>query len=251
MTAEKKLFTRAEFEQLRVTSASEMAADEGLKKDALDVLVRADRYRWIHQTTWMGEPILNLPQDMFAIQEIIFKTRPRFIIESGVAWGGSLLFYATLMEVLGGEQIIGIDVYIPEDLRARIYSHEKLAKRIILINASSIDDRTVAQVRSIIGDCREVMPILDSYHTHEHVLKELRNYSQFVGKGHYLVCGDTVVEDIPVQSHRDRPWGPGNNPKTAMEEFLREDSRFRCDKTINSKLLFTCNPGGYLLCTRD
>ncbi|MDP2156434.1 MAG: CmcI family methyltransferase [Nitrospirota bacterium] len=246
MSGEKKLFTRAEFEELRLTSAREMAADEALKKDALDVLVRADQYRWIHQTNWMGEPILNLPQDMFALQEIIFRTRPKFIIESGVAWGGSLLFYATLMEVLGGERIIGIDIFIPEDLRERIYAHKKLSERITLINSSSIEESTVSRVKSIIGDSREVMVILDSYHTHEHVLKELRSYSPFVGQGHYIVCGDTVVENIPVQEHRTRPWVPGNNPRTAVREFLKENGRFAVDTAIENKLLFTCNPGGYL-----
>lgn len=251
MSGEKKLFTRDEFEELRLASAREMALDEGLKKDALDVLVRADQYRWIHQTTWMGEPILNLPQDVFALQEIIFRTRPKFIVESGVAWGGSLLFYSTLMEVLGGERIIGIDIFIPEDLRERIHAHKKLSERITLINSSSIEESTVSRVKSIIGDSREVMVILDSYHTHEHVLKELRSYSPFVGQGHYIVCGDTVVENIPVQEHRTRPWGPGNNPKTAVDEFLKENSRFEIDAALENKLLFTCNPGGYLKCTRD
>lgn len=248
MSGEKKLFTRDEFENIRLTAAREMASDKKLKKDALDVLVRADLHRWIHQTTWMGEPILNLPQDMFALQEIIFRTRPEFIIESGVAWGGSLLFYATLIEILGGERIIGIDLFIPDDLRARIYSHEKLAKRITLINASSVEESTVSQVKSIIGSSKDVMVVLDSYHTHDHVLKELRSYSPFIGKGHYIVCGDTIVEDIPAQEHRPRPWGPGNNPRTAVKEFLKENARFEVDTDLEAKLLFTCNPGGYLKC---
>lgn len=246
---EKKMFTREEFEELRKESAQGMAGDHQLQKKALEVLVAADQHRWIHQTTWLGEPILNLPQDMFALQEIIFRTRPKYIIEIGVAWGGALLFFSTLMEVLGGTKIIGIDLYIPEDLKQRLSSFGRLSERIELINGSSVDASTVAQIRSMIGDCKDVMVILDSYHTHDHVLRELAAYSPFVGKGNYLVCCDTIVEDIPEQEHRTREWGPGNNPKTAVRQFLQENQRFQVDHALENKLLFTCNPSGYLVCT--
>jgi len=247
----KKLYTREEFEDLRRESAEAMASDANLHRDALKVLVQADRYRWIHQTNWFGEPILNLPQDMFALQEIIFNTRPRFIIELGVAWGGSLLFYSTLMEVLGGERIIGVDTYIPDDLRERLSAHGRLSERLTLVQGSSLEQATLGQVRSIVGDRRQVMVVLDSYHTHDHVLKELRLYSPLIGKGFYLICGDTVIEDIPEQKHRSRPWGPGNNPKTALREFLKENDRFEIDTKLDNKLLFTCSPGGYLICIKD
>lgn len=249
--SDKKFYTRNEFEALRMESAGGMAEDKALRRDALKVLVRADHYLWIHQTNWLGEPILNLPQDMFALQEIIFKTRPRFIIELGVAWGGSLLFYSTLMEVLGGERIIGVDIYIPDDLKERLASYGKLSERLTLINGSSIEPGTLDQIKSIVGDCREIMIVLDSYHTHDHVLKELELYSPLIGKGSYLICGDTIVEDIPEQKHRRRPWGHGNNPKTALQAFLKENDRFKIDKTIGNKLLFTCSPDGYLLCDKD
>jgi cephalosporin hydroxylase len=245
------MYTRDEFEQLRVASAAEMSADAGLQKDALDVLVRADRYHWIHQTTWMGEPILNLPQDVFAMQEIIYATRPKHIVEIGVAWGGSLLFGATLLDVLGGGKIIGIDIYMPDDLKVRLASHGRLSERIELINGSSVEEPTLARVKEVLGGCREVLILLDSYHTHEHVARELELYSPLVGKGHYLICGDTVVEHIPKQVHRIRPWGPGNNPKTALDEFIAGNDRFEIDTRIENKLLFTCNPGGYLRCIKD
>jgi cephalosporin hydroxylase len=247
----KKIYTRAEFEKLRIDSAGKMARDKSLSKDALNVLVRADRYRWVHQTTWFGEPILNLPQDIFAIQEIIFKTRPEFIIEVGVAWGGTLLFYSTLMEVLGGKKIIGIDIYIPNDLREKLASYKKLSKRMVLIKGSSIEQGTINKVKSIIGDSRKTLIVLDSYHAHAHVLKELRLYSPLVGRGFYLVCGDTIIEDIPEQKHRARPWGPGNNPKTALRQFLKENSRFEIDTEFDNKLLFTCCPNGYLRCRKN
>lgn len=245
------MYTREEFEELRIEWARAMAADRELRQKSLDVLTDADHHNWIHQTTWFGEPILQLPQDMFALQEVMFKTRPRFIIEVGVAWGGSLLFYSTLMEVLGGERIIAIDVYIPDDLKTRIAAYEQLAHRISWIAGSSIDQATIDQVKKLIGDSRQVMVILDSNHTHDHVLKELQLYSPLVGKGHYLICGDTVVEYIPKQTHRPRPWGPGNNPKTALDEFLSQNDRFQVDERIENKLLLTCNPGGYLECRKD
>ena len=247
----KTIYTRDEFAQLLRESADAMAADEKLRRDALDVLVRADHYLWIHQTTWMGEPVLNLPQDMFALQEIIFKTRPKYVVEIGVAWGGSLLFYATLLEMLGGEKAIGVDIFIPDDLRQRLMSHGRLSQRICLVSGSSIEQATLRQVQSLLGDSRDVMIFLDSFHTHEHVLQELRLYTPLIGKGHYLICGDTIVEDMPVQEHRQRPWGPGNNPKTALQAFLKENDRFEVDREIENKLLLTCNPGGFLKCIRD
>lgn len=243
--------TREEFEEARIKWAEKMAEDSALRHKALEVLTAADRYNWIHQTTWFGEPLLQVPHDMFALQEIIYRTRPRFIIEVGVAWGGSLLFYSTLMEVLGGERIIAIDIYIPDDLKQRINAFERLADRITWINGSSIETATIEQVKSLIGDSRDVLIVLDSNHTHEHVLAELRLYSPLVGKGKYLVCGDTVVEYMPEQTHRPRPWGPGNNPKTALDAFLKENKRFEVDKGLENRLLFTCNPGGYLKCRED
>jgi cephalosporin hydroxylase len=245
------MLTREEFEALRLASAEKMAADKALVKKAQDVLLEADKYHWIHQSTWFGEPILNVPQDTFAIQDIIYKTRPKYIVEIGVAWGGSLLFYSTLMEILGGVKIIGVDIYIPEDLKQRIFSHEKLAGRIELIEASSTEMSTLEKVKQIVGDSKEVMVNLDSYHTHAHVLKELQLYSTLVSKGHYLICGDTIVEDFPEQQHRIREWGPGNNPKTALWQFMKENNRFISDTQVENKLLFTCNPEGFLRCIKD
>jgi cephalosporin hydroxylase len=249
--ADKKLYTREEFETLRRNAAEEMIADQQLTQDALDLKIRAGRYYWVHQTNWMGEPILQLPQDMFAIQEIIFKTRPDFIIELGVAWGGSLLFYSSLMALFGGKKVIGVDIYVPDDLKERLSSHGPLSDRIVLLNGSSVEEDTVKGIKTIIGDSRKVMVILDSFHTHDHVLRELRLYSALVGQGHYLICSDTVIEYQPEPDYRSRPWGHGNNPKTALDQFLKEDDRFVIDRTIDNKLLFTCIPGGYLLCCKD
>ena len=151
----------------------------------------------------------------------------------------------------GGEKVIGVDIFIPDDLRQRLMSHGRLSQHICLVSGSSIEQATLRHVQSLLGDSRETMVFLDSFHTHEHVLQELRLYSPLVGKGHYLICGDTLLENIPVQEHRPQPWGPGNNPKTALDQFLEENDRFEVDKGFEDKLLFSCNPGGYLRCCKD
>jgi len=243
---DKSIITKEEFLRLNEQAAHEMSSDQGLQRKALEVLVEADRHRWIHQTTWFGEPLLNLPHDMFAIQDIVWRTRPEFIIEVGVAWGGSVLFEATLLEILDGQKVIGIDIFIPPDLRQRLAMHGKLSERLTYIEGDSTAPDTLAQVKKLLGGSRKVLVILDSYHTHEHVLRELRAYAPLVGKDHYLICGDTVVERIPTQLHRTRPWGPGNNPATALKEFLSKTDRFVVDDAIDRRLLFSCHPGGYL-----
>ena len=129
-----------------------MSKDKKLFKNKINVLSHADKYRWIHQSSWLGEPILNLPQDLFAIQEIIWRSKPEYIIEIGVAWGGSLLFQAMLMDYIGGKKIIGVDIYIPNDLKRRIYSHKKLKNKIELIEGSSIENETVEKVKKSLKD---------------------------------------------------------------------------------------------------
>lgn len=243
---EKTIITKDEFIKINEKSAHEMSLDLELQSKALEVLVEADRHRWIHQGTWMGEPLLNLPQDMFAIQDVIWRTKPDFIIEVGVAWGGGMLFEAMLLEVMGGQKVIGIDIFIPHDLRHRLSNHGKLSERLVLIEGSSTSPDTLAQIEALLGGSRKVLVILDSYHTHAHVLNELRTYAPFVGKGQYLICGDTVVERMPPQLHRTRSWGPGNNPATAVKEFLLENDRFVVDHKIDERLLLSCHPGGYL-----
>jgi cephalosporin hydroxylase len=242
----KKIYSREEFKEHLNNSALEMKNDKDLQKDKLKLISKADKYNWIHQTSWLGEPILKLPQDMFAIQDIIFKNRPDYIIELGIAWGGQLLFYSTLMETLGGVKIIGVDTYIPDDLKERIYSHKNLANRIELISGSSIEDKTINNIKEIIGDSKNVMVILDTDHSHDHVLKELYIYEKFVGIGHYLICGNTIIELIPEQIHRKRPWGPGNNPMTALDVFLEKNKKFISDLIIDDKLLLSCNYRGFL-----
>lgn len=240
------MYTKKEFQNHLRKSAMKMSKDQKLKKEAINLIRRADHYNWIHQTSWLGETIINLPQDMFMLQEIIFKTKPEYIIELGVAWGGQLLFFSTLMEILGGKKIIGVDIYIPNDLKRRLSSNKRLSKRIQLIKGSSIEEKNVSKIKNIIGNSKKVLLILDSNHTQAHVLKELKLYEQFVGKGNYIVCADTIVELIPKNKNRPRDWGRGNNPMTALNEFYKTNNRFVVDNEIENKLLLSCNYRGYI-----
>ncbi|MCB9062429.1 MAG: class I SAM-dependent methyltransferase [Halobacteriovoraceae bacterium] len=249
---EKKILTREEFEAMRLEKAQQMQTDKDLLKKAQEVQFKASqKYYWTHQSTWFGEPTIQFGQDIMALQEIIFKSRPDYILEIGVCWGGSLLFYSTLMEVLGGKKIIGIDIFIPDDLKERLLSHGKLSERIELLTGSSTDQKTLEKVKEIIGDSKKVMIVLDSNHIHEHVLEELKLYEPLMKEGQYLVCADTILEYEPENKDRPRPWGPGNSPKSALDEFLKTTDRFENDRELENKLLFTCTPTGYLRCIKN
>ena len=244
----KKIITKKQFLIINKKSAVSMKKNFKLKKNALKVFVEADKYRWIHQNLWMGEPVLNLPEDLFCIQDIIFKTKPDYIIETVVAWGGSSLFYSMLLDYFGGKKYIGIDTFIPKNVLQAIKKHKKLNKKIKLIKGDSTSKNTILKIRKIVKKSKKIMVILDSYHTHQHVLKELNLYSNFVKNGNYLICGDTIVNDIPDQKHRPREWNRKNNPQTALNYFLKKNkNKFKVDYDIYRKLLFSNQPKGYLI----
>jgi len=231
-------------------SAARMAADAALQKAANELFVRSCAYRYSYNFSWMGRPIIQYPQDMVAMQEIIWSVRPDLVIETGIAHGGSLVYYASLLELLGNDGIVvGIDIDIRPHNREAIEAHP-MARRIRMIEGSSIDPGTVAQVAELVRHRTRVLVTLDSNHTHDHVLQELLLYSPFVSVGSYLTVFDTVVEDMPKALFPDRPWGPGNNPKTAVREFLGQTDRFVVDKEVENKLLLTVAPDGYLRCVK-
>ena len=205
-------------------------------------------YKYSYHFTWLGRPIIQYPQDMIAMQEIIWQVKPDLIIETGIAHGGSLIFYASMLELLGSDgEVLGIDIDIREHNRVEIEKHP-MSKRITMIEGSSIDEEIVRQVYDFANNKKQVLILLDSMHTHDHVLKELLLYSPLVTKGSYLVVFDTIIEDMPENFFPDRPWGKGNNPKTAVWEFLKTNDRFVVDKEIENKLLITVAPGGWLKC---
>ena len=231
-----------------------------IEKMGKDILLKQISHRWIAETSkfeygyhfkWLGRPVIQLPQDMVAMQEIIWQVKPDLIIETGIAHGGSLIFYASMLEMLGGNgQVLGIDIDIREHNRAEIEKHP-MYKRIDMIEGSSVDEKIAEQVYEIAKAKKRIMVVLDSMHTHDHVFKELKLYSPLVTKGSYLVVLDTIIEDMPGDFFPDRPWGRGNNPKTAVWEFLKTNNRFEIDKSIENKLLITVAPDGYLKCVKD
>jgi len=248
----KKIYTRGEFELLRRRFARKMDQNRSLKARALALKIEAGhQYYWVHQFNWMGEPFLQLTTDLMAFQEIIHRYRPEFVVEIGVAWGGSLLMYATLAPHVGIKKVVGVDVFIPRDLRRRLAAKPRLARYLHLIEGSSVEESTVRRVKRLVGRSRRILVILDSNHTEAHVLRELELYTPLIGKGGYLVVGDTVIEHQPPARLRPRAWGKGNNPATALKKFLAADSRFVRDRELEAKLLFTNMPGGYLFCRKN
>ena len=214
-------------------------------------LLEVTRRRYTYNFSWLGRPVIQLPQDLLAVQELIWQIRPDLIVETGIAHGGSLIHSASLLEILGGDGlVVGVDVEIRAHNRREIERHP-LARRIRLIEGSSSEAAVVAAVREHARDRRAVMVILDSNHTHAHVLRELELYAPLVTRGSYLVVFDTLIEDLPDEVFVGRPWGKGNNPKTAVWEFLKTTDRFEIDARIHGKLLLTCAPDGYLRCIGD
>lgn len=234
-------------EQIEHTRA--IAGDAELQRLSLEATTVSDRHHYSYVWRWLGLPIIQMPTDVVATQEVIWETRPQVIVETGIARGGSVLLSASILQLLGEGQVVAVDIDIRAHNRAAIESHP-LAHRVQLVEGSSLDPAVVADVRARIGDADRVMVVLDSNHTHEHVLEELRLYGEMVTPGQFLVVADTIIEDLPLQEHRPRPWGPGDNPKTALDAFLAETDRFEVDPAMNGKLLMTSSPGGYLRCVR-
>lgn len=230
---------------------AQMGADRELQQHARELFLGSCRYNYSYNFKWLGRPIIQYPQDILAMQEIIWDVRPQLIIETGIAHGGSLIFSSSMLQLLGGDgQVLGIDVDIRAHNRVEIEKHP-LAHRITMLEGSSVDESLLAKVRAFARGKSPVLVTLDSNHTHEHVLRELQAYAPLVTKGSYLVVFDTVIEDMPSELLGVRPWRAGNSPKTAVHEFLRTTDRFVIDTELEKKLLLTVAPDGYLKCVKD
>ena len=217
--------------------------------------------KYSYNFSWQGRPIIQYPQDMVAMQELIWSIKPDLIIETGIAHGGSLIFSASMLALLdmcdaieAGEKLdpkvsrrkmLGIDIDIRAHNRAAIEAHP-MASRIQMIQGSSIAPEIIAEVHAVAANYSRILVCLDSNHTHDHVLAELQAYAPLASKDSYCVVFDTIVEDMPKEMYPDRPWGPGDNPKTAVWEYLKTHPEFQIDKNIDSKLLITVAPEGYL-----
>jgi len=236
---------REDFKRECLQNVEKMNLDEKLLSISTDYILETSKYNYTYNFTWLGIPMLQGPNDMYAMQEIIWETKPEIIIETGIARGGSLIFYASMLEILGGcGEVIGIDIDIRPHNRGAIESHP-LSPRIHMIQGSSIDTDIISQVTRRVAD-RRAMVILDSNHTHDHVLKELMAYSPLIPLGGYCVVCDTGAEFYSEILNPNRPWGKGNNPMTAVKEFLSTNQDFEIDRQIQKKLLIVNNPDGLL-----
>jgi cephalosporin hydroxylase len=219
------------------------------------------RHKWSYNFQWMGRPAIQFPNDAWAMQELIWKVRPDLIIESGIAHGGSLIYYASLLAMLDmcdavesgvpyhpkqtRRKVLGLDIDIRAHNRQAIEQHP-MSNWVHMIQGSSIEQETIEQVHNFAKGYTAILVSLDSNHTHDHVLAELKAYASLVTRGSYCVVFDTIVEDMPAALAADRPWGPGNNPKTAVWEYLKTHPEFTIDTGIHHKLLITVAPDGYL-----
>jgi len=212
---------------------------------------RAQSLKYSYHFEWLGRPIIQYPQDIVAMQEIIWSVQPDLIIETGIAHGGSLIFSASMLELnaaCGGSQdteVLGVDIDIRAHNREAIEAHP-LFKRISMIQGSSVAPEIIEQVKAKAAGKRRVLVCLDSNHTHDHVLAELEAYAPLTSVGSYCVVFDTIIEDMPAEMFPDRPWGPGNNPKTAVRAYLKHHPEFEINAGIYHKLLITVAPDGYL-----
>jgi cephalosporin hydroxylase len=235
----------AQFNAEKTENIKQLGADAHLRKLAVDFIDRSASRKYSYNFTWMGRPIIAFPTDMVAMQELIWEVKPDLIIETGIAHGGSLVYYASLLELIGGRgKVLGIDIDIRPHNRAEIEKHP-MFHRIEMIEGSSTAAETVAKVERVAREHSRIMVCLDSNHTHAHVLEELRFYARLVSVGSYCVVFDTIIEDLPPGFVKDRPWDIGNNPKTAVRDFLAESSGF-VDARVDDKLLLTVAPGGFL-----
>lgn len=204
----------------------------------------ANARKYSYHFTWMGRPIIQYPHDIVALQELLWEVKPDLVIETGIAHGGSAILSASLLELIGHGEVLAIDIDIRAHNRAAIETHP-MARRIRLVQGSSIDPEVVAGVQAAAAGKR-VLVILDSNHTHDHVLAELEAYAPLVAVGSYCVVMDTVIEDLPAESFPDRPWARGDNPKTAVRRWLVQHPEFEVDAARDAQLLVSVAPEGYL-----
>ena len=233
-----------QFELERAEAIKAMGEDQELRQKSLDWMLHADKYKYTYNYSWMGRPIIKYPNDILILQEMIWSLKPDYIVETGIAHGGSIIFSASMLELLGHGEVIAVDIDIRKHNRDEIEKHP-MNKRITMIEGSSIDPEIVNTIKEKVKG-KKVLVCLDSNHTHEHVLEELRMYSDMVNVDSYIVCPDTFVEYFPKGYCNDRPWDVGNNPMTALIAFLKEDDRFIIDKDIDNKLMITEGFDGYL-----
>jgi cephalosporin hydroxylase len=242
---------RVEFEANKQRQSVALGQDKAVFRRSLDMMTALDRYDYSYLWSWLGVPIIQFPADIMATQEVIWKTKPDVIIETGVARGGSVIFMASLLEIIGRGKVVGVDIDIRAHNLESIETHP-MAPRIELIEGSSVADETLREVRAQIPDGASVMVVLDSDHSRDHVLAELRAYGPLVTRGCYMVVADTAVGHLDpdkAPKKRSKVWFKGDEPLAALNLFLQESDAFEVDEVLNGKLVFSSSPGGYIVRT--
>ncbi len=237
----------SEFLAERKADIAAMGQDEELRQKSLDWMLHADRYKYTYNFSWMGRPIIKFPADIVIQQELMWRIKPDLVIETGIAHGGSIIFTASMMEMMGIDgEVIGLDIDIRRHNRDLIEAHPMM-KRITMIEGSSTEPSIVQRVHEMATGKKCVMVILDSLHSHEHVYNELKAYANLVTVGSYCVLPDTFIEFFPKGYYSEnRPWDVGDNPYTAMKQFLSECDDFANDRSLTDKAMVTETIDGYL-----
>ena len=235
------------FNQERKDSMESIRLDKKLQKKTIDWMIHADKYKYTYNFSWMGRPVIKYPADIIVQQELMWKLKPDLIIETGIAHGGSIVFSASMLEMMGIDgEVVGIDIDIRTHNRELIESHP-MNKKITMYEGSSTDVEIIEKVKTHTIGKKTILVILDSLHSHEHVLNELHLYTKFVTPGSYCILPDTFIEFFPEGYYsKDRPWDVGDNPYTAMKQFLIGNDQFEIDKNLSGKALITESIDGYL-----
>lgn len=239
---------RQEFEENKRLQSLALGRDRAAFGKSLDLVTALDAYDYSYLWSWMGVPIIQMPADVMATQEVIWATKPDVIIETGVARGGSVIFMASLLEMIGKGKVIGVDIDIRAHNRDSIEKHP-MSKRVVLIEGGSVDQDTLARVRAEIPPGASVMVVLDSDHSRAHVLAECRAYGPLVTPGCYMVVADTLVGHVTEENapkKRSKVWFRGDEPLSALQDYLAETDRFEVDEVLNGKLVLSSSPGGYV-----
>lgn len=250
-----------EFQKEVADNIESIGAATELSKLSIEWVNKTAPFKYSYNFSWLGRPAIQFPTDAWAMQELIWQIKPDLIIETGIAHGGSLILSASMLALLdmceviesgrsfdpkiSRRKVLGLDIDIRSHNRAAIEAHP-MASRIQMIQGSSIASEVIEQVHQVAAGYQRILVCLDSNHTHDHVLAELEAYAPLTSRGSYCIVFDTVVEDMPAEMFPDRPWGPGNNPKTAVWEYLKAHPEFEIDKSIQHKLLITVAPDGFL-----
>ncbi len=236
-----------EFEKECEDRMKKNGSNEELNTAANAFNTASNKAQYSYNFKWMGRPVIQYPQDIMAMQEIIWEVQPDLIIETGIAHGGSLILYASLLELIGKGEVLGIDIDIRAHNKAAIEEHP-MYKRINMIEGSSVANDIIEKVKQAAAGKEKILVVLDSNHTHEHVLAELEAYAPLVSVGSYIVVFDTIVENLPADymPGLKRPWGLGDNPMSAAKSFLASNDSFVVDEQIDNKIMISVAPEGYL-----